>query len=271
MRTLSRIAVDRSQTAEPLPDVFASLREAGIRPRRATVTMFAGTPGSMKTFMVLYMLAKMGLPTLFFSADTDAKTITKRAAAMLTGDTQDRVEVGLRTEGGASYYSEELEKLSMIRWVFESDPTYQDLVLETMAFAEAHGRFPEIIVVDNLMNVVGENEDEWGSMRDTTKAFKRLVRFTDAALFVLHHMAERRSDNTVPAPRSDLQGKVSQLPEVILSLAFDGVSGLAVAPVKNRFGPADATARTHVVNLFVSPATGQFFNSNYNRVQGIPA
>ena len=155
--------------------------------------------------------------------------------------------------------------------MFESDPTYTDLLLETMAFAEAHGRYPEIIVVDNLMNVVGENEDEWGSMRDTTKAFKRLVRFTDAALFVLHHMAERRTDNTVPAPRSDLQGKVSQLPEVILSLAFDGGSELKVAPVKNRFGPADATARTHAVSLYVTPETGQFYNSNYNRVNGMPA
>jgi KaiC/GvpD/RAD55 family RecA-like ATPase len=268
---LSRIAVSRSPTAEPLPDVFTPLREAGIRPRRGTVTMFAGTPGSMKTFMVLYMLARMGLPTLFFSADTDSKTITKRAAAMLTGDTQDSVEASLRTDGGASFYADELERLSMIRWVFESDPTYRDLELETMAFAEAHGRYPEVIVVDNLMNVVGQNEDEWGSMRDTTKAFKRLVRFTDAALFVLHHMAERRTDNTSPAPRSDLQGKVSQLPETILSLAFDGTSELKVAPVKNRFGPADATARTHVVSLWVNPSTGQFYSSNYNRANGVPA
>jgi len=230
--------------------------------------MLAGTPGSMKTYLMLYMLAKMGLPTLFFSADTDAKTITKRAAAMLTGDTQEQVEAGLRTEDSL-YYASELERLSMIRWVFESDPTYRDLELETLAFAEAHGRFPEIIVVDNLMNVVGQNEDEWGSMRDTTKAFKRLVRFTDAALFVLHHMAERRADNTTPAPRSDLQGKVSQLPETILSLAFDGAMGeLKVAPVKHRFGVADATARTHIVTLYVNPSTGQFYNSAYDRANG---
>lgn len=233
--------------------------------------MFAGTPGSMKTFMVLFLLAKMGLPALFFSADTDAKTITKRAAAMLTGDSQEAVESALRTNGGASYYAEHLESLNKIRWVFESDPTYRDLELETLAFAEVHGKYPEIIVVDNLMNVVGESEDEWGSMRETTKAFKRLVRFTDAALFVLHHMAERKTDNTMPSPRSDLQGKVSQLPEVILSLAFDGVSELRVAPVKNRFGPADASARTHVVTLFVRPENGQFYTSAYARAQGIPA
>ncbi len=233
--------------------------------------MFAGTPGSMKTFLVLFMLARMGVPTLFFSADTDARTITKRAAAILTGDSQEAVESALRTDGGASYYAEHLEDLSMIRWVFESDPTYQDLELESLAFAETHGHYPEVIVVDNLMNVVGENEDEWGSMRDTTKAFKRLVRFTDSALFVLHHMAERKSDNSMPSPRSDLQGKVSQLPELILSLAFDGASELRVAAVKNRFGPADASARTHVVTLYVRPESGQFYTSAYARAQGIPA
>lgn len=194
---------------------------------------------------------RMQLPTLFLSADTDVATITKRAAAHTTGDTQEQVERGLRGEE-AEFYAQALERYCRCRWVFESDPTYRDIELETLAFAEAFGDFPSVIVIDNLMNVVGESEDEWGSMRDTTRAMHRLVRVTDAAVFVLHHMAERKADNTLPAPRSDLQGKVSQLPEMIVSLAFDGQDHLKLASVKNRFGPADATAESWT-SLFIRP------------------
>lgn len=224
----------------------------------------------MKTLLAQYWVARMGQPTLFFSADTDAATITKRAGAMVTGDTQDEVGRGLRGDKAADY-AEALARLNHIRWVFESDPTYADLELETAAFAEAHGQFPAVIVIDNLMNVVGENEDEWGSMRDTTRALHRLVRVTDAAVFVLHHMSERKADNTQPAPRSDLQGKVSQLPELILSLAFDPELGvLNVGAVKNRFGPADASGRTFT-SLLVDPARVQVYVSAQARMAGYAA
>ena len=106
-----------------------------------------------------------------------------------------------------------------VRWVWESDPTYDDITLETTAFAEVYGRFPSIVVIDNLMNVVGENESEWSSMRDTTKAIHRLVRITGAHVFVLHHMSENNARPQYPAPMRDVQGKVSQLPELIISLA----------------------------------------------------
>src|SRR5690606_26196678 len=119
---------------------------------------------------------------------------------------------------------------------------YDDLMLETMAFAEVHGDFPAVIVIDNLMNLVGQNEDEWGSMREHTKALHRLVRVTNASVFVLHHMGETTKDPRYPSPRSALQGKVAQLPEMILSLAMDSEFGeLRAAVVKSRFGKQDPT------------------------------
>lgn len=229
--------------------------------------MLAATPASLKSMLTLYWTARMGLPTLFFSADTDAYESSKRAAAMVTGNTQAKVENDF-AQGDQQQYLDALAKLN-IRWVFETDPTYRDLELETAAFTEAFGAFPEVIVIDNLMNVVGENENEWQGMRETTKALKRLVRITDAAVFVLHHMGETEKDNTKPASRNRLQGKVSQLPEVILSIARDG-SELRVCAVKNRFGPGDASGEKYV-SLYASPERCRFYNSSFDMQTGAMA
>lgn len=252
---------------QQLPVVFPGLAEAGIRPRRATVTMIAATPASLKSMLTLYWVARMALPTLIFSADTDAYESMKRAAAMVSGNTMDQVERDI-TQGNQDYYEELLAQLN-IRWVFETDPTYTDLELETAAYAETFGEFPEVIVIDNLMNVVGENENEFASMRDTTKALKRLVRITNASVFVLHHMQETEKGNNKPAARNRLQGKVSQLPEMILSIALDG-DELRVSAVKNRFGPGDASAEKYV-SIYADPSRVRFYNNRIAMSQGVSA
>lgn len=267
MRTLLRVARETAGSPQQLPAVFPGLAEAGIKPRRSTVTMIAATPGSLKSMLTLYWIARMGLPTLFFSADTDAYESMKRAAAMVSGKTMDEVERDIAA-GRQSEYEDALTALN-IRWVFETDPTYTDLELETAAFAEVFGEFPEVIVMDNLMNIVGENENEWSSMRDTTKALKRLVRITNASVFVLHHMSETEKDNGRPAARNRLQGKVSQLPEMILSIALSG-DELRICAVKNRFGPDDASGEKYVV-VYADPGRCRFYNSRMAKSQGIAA
>lgn len=267
MRTLERVVAQAKSGPQQLPTVFPALAEAGIRPRRSTVTMIAAVPGSLKSMLTLYWVARMGVPTLFFSADTDAYETMKRASAMVSGKPQNEVERDI-SSGNREAYSERLRELN-IRWVFESDPSYEDLSLETAAYAEVFGEFPAVIVIDNLMNVVGENDNEWGSMRDTTKALKRLVRITDSAVFVLHHMSEHEKDTGTPPARRRLQGKVSQLPEVILSLALVG-DQLRLAAVKNRFGPGDASGEKYVT-IYTAPDKCQFYNSYQALQQGFPA
>lgn len=230
--------------------------------------MIAATPAAGKTLIVTKLVQKIAEPTLFFSADTDDATMLVRAAAMVTGDTQDDVRRGL-AEGGEDYYGNKLaDAFRDVRFVFETDPTYEDLELETAAFAEVYGHMPRVIVIDNLMNLVGENENEWASMRDSTKAIKRLVRITGATVFVLHHMSENNARPNYPSPRRDIQGKVSQLPELIISLAAaeDG-SAIRACAVKNRFGAGDPTGGRYV-EVPVDLDRVQFFSNDYMRVMG---
>lgn len=254
MQSLSRSARRVKDTGGAfLSPVFLPLERDKIRARKGTATFVAGPPGAMKTGFVLYWVLRLNIPTIYFSADAEDFEVVERAAAAISGDTIEQVRAD------PTRYLEYLESVSNVRFVYEDSPTYKDLELEVDAFAEVFGTYPEIIVVDNLMNVTGENLDEWASMRDSARVIHKLTRVTKAALFVLHHMADDRQDPTTPAPRSKLQGKVGQLPKAILSLALDG-NVLKVAPVKNRWGRGDASGQTFTT-LYVDPACNRLYNS----------
>lgn len=260
MKTLASAARHKQETGGFLPPVFRPLEDAGIRVREGTTTFIAGVPGAFKTGLALYWVARWNLPTLYFSCDSEPFEMVERAAAMMSGDTM------MRVRQNPAAYAQQLESLN-IRLVYEDAPTYEDVVLEVSAYAEVFGQFPRVIVIDNLMNLTGENENEWGAHRDHAKVIHKLTRVTKAAVLVLAHMGEDKVDPSAnPQPRTKLQGKVSQLPKVILSLAFDG-ERLKVAAVKNRFGPADASGH-RFVELFVDPATNQFFNSKADQMAG---
>lgn len=257
MRTLATAARKPKDSGSFLPDIFPSLGAAGIRLRLGTAAYIAGTPGSMKTGLALYWVVKLaqrqGLPCLYFSCDSEDFEMVERTAALLTGDTTAQVRAN------PQHYADVLADLP-IRMSFEDSPSYNDVALEVAAYAEVFGEFPKVIVIDNLMNLAGETEDEWGAHRDHAKVIHKLTRITGALVLVLAHMGEDRVDpGSKPAPRTKLQGKVSHLPKVILSLAFDG-QRLKVAAVKNRFGPADASGNTFY-ELYANAATNQFFDS----------
>lgn len=239
-----------------LPTIFRALEQAKIRARAGTATFVAGPPGAMKTGLVLYWVLRLNKPTLYFSADAEDFEVVERAAAAVSGDSVEKVRQN------PAQYAEALATVGNVRFVYEDSPTYRDVELEVAAFAEVFGVFPEVIVIDNLMNVVGEQENEWSSMRDTARVIHRLTRITRAALFVLHHMADDRIDPTTPASRSKLQGKVGQLPKAILSLALAG-DELRVAAVKNRWGPGDASGQNYVT-LYVDPGRNRLYNSRHD-------
>lgn len=249
---------------EFLPVIFRRMEEAGIRARMGTVTFIAGPPGAMKTGLALFYLLRLGLPTLYVSADAEDFEMDERAAAAISGETMEAVR-----RSPAKYGELLATEAGHMRLVFEDSPTYRDLELELAAYAEMFGAFPKIIAIDNLMNLVGEQENEWGAMRDSSRVLHRLTRITGASVFVLHHMADDRVDPTTPAPRKSLQGRVGQLPKAIWSLALDG-NRLLVAPVKNRWGPGDASGKTYV-ELWVTPENSRFYNSQFDMHNGRPA
>jgi len=257
MRTLVRSVGRASLGGEPLPSPFKAFENNQIIIRRAEVSMFAGAPGAGKSTLALALALKMKVPTLYISADTNAHTMAMRLASMISGKSQGDVEQMLKNDIG--WTKATLSKSNHVVWSFDSSPTLQDIDEEVQAFEELWGCPPVCIIVDNLMDVATDGGEEFASMRAIMKELKYLARATNAAVIVLHHTSEAVEGRPCQ-PRSAIQGKVSQLPALICTLGVVGTS-MAIAPVKNRYGRADAHA-----NLMTWVA----FNPEYMFVEDIP-
>ncbi len=229
--------------ATPLPDVWKALADKQIKFRRGQVCMVAAAPNAGKSMFALIYAVRAGAPTLFFSADTDTTTVMMRAAAHSSGHNQVTVEQNLSTN--SHYYDKHFDRLGHIKWVFDSSPSLDDIELEIKAYVELYGIAPELIIIDNLMNVAAETDNEWAGLRAIMMELHDMARKTEACVLVLHHVSEQSEygSPTRPPARRAIHGKVSQLPALILTLGYDPIDGaLNVAAVKNRFGPHTADA-----------------------------
>ena len=262
--------------AQPLPTVWKDLETKDIKFRRGQVCMVAAAPNAGKSMFALVYAIKSKVPTLFFSADTDVATVMLRATAHVSGHTQQTVENQIAYN--ANTYSSNLEDISHIQWVFDSSPNLDDIEDEIKAYIELYGVAPQLIVIDNLMNVVAESENEWAGLRQIMMDLHDMARKTEACVLVLHHVSEQSEygPGTYPPHRRSIHGKVSQLPSLILTLGFDPLTNnLRVAAVKNRFGKHQADGQDFA-SLFVNFATCQIndadafgravLHSNYTRV-----
>lgn len=264
MLTASRALTAKGHIGEPLPDlpVLADLHgpEWEYRPRGGQVTMIVGQPGAQKSGFALHLAGewgKIGVPTLYFSADMDQHTAVTRLAASLTGDRTLRVAEGIES-GNAAYYADALQDAN-VRFAFDTNPTMGD-VMETLdAWVELYDNYPSLIVLDNLLDVEpGAGDSEHTGYKSVLLDTKELARGTGAHVFVLHHASEAGTSPNAPAPRSAVMGKVSQTPENVLSVAMDQTQKwFFAALVKHRNGPSDATARRYT-SLHVDPSKNTF-------------
>lgn len=258
MLRLTQALGQTTSAGRPLPDLFLCLSRAGVRPRRGQVTMIAGPPNGGKSMLALHYVLKHKLRTLYVSADTDPFTTVLRSGAILTGDRVDDVETGMSGPGSA-YYEDELGGMDNVMFSFDPSPTLDDIDLDVMAFEELWGSPPEVLVIDNLMNVVAEHESEYAGMREISKALHHIARRTEAGIFILHHTSESEGKPNFPASRKAIMGKINQLPEMILTVALDSYSGeYRIACVKNRSGKHDATGENYWT-LYADPSRMALF------------
>jgi len=248
--------------ATPLPDVWDALAVKQIKFRRGQVCMVAAAPNAGKSMFALIYAVKAAVPTLFFSADTDTTTVMMRAAAHTSGHNQVNVEQNLSSD--SHYYDTHFDKLKHIKWVFDSSPSLDDIELEIKAYVELYGLAPELIIIDNLMNVAAETDNEWAGLRAIMMELHDMARKTEACVLVLHHVSEQSEygSPTEPPARRAIHGKVSQLPALILTLGYNPeYNELKIAAVKNRFGPHAADGKTYST-LSVSYANCQISDKN---------
>ena len=260
MLTIAQAATRNKNNAQLLPDLFPALAQNGIRFRRGQVTMIAGQPNSGKSLLALFYAVKSNVPTLYISADTDAYTTAIRAAAVITGSQVNTVEEAFTSGAGYEFYEDELKTLKHLRFDFDPSPTLDDIQLSIQAYGEAFGEYPQLLIIDNLLNIAALHDNEWTGMRDIAKAMHHIARETDAAVFMLHHTTEAEGRPELPPSRKSIQGKISQLPEMILTVAMDHeTSEYRIACVKNRFAKNSAAGTDYTV-LFADASRMTLYN-----------
>lgn len=270
MQRLQRLSPHRLAGSTPLPDVLGlASKFPGAYFRRGQTSLIAAEPNNGKSPLVRWMSvqwALQGLRGLYFSADSDEFTTWKSVAACVSGKETARVVNGGRD------VSASLHRLGgRLAFVFETDPSYQDIMEECAAFWELWGTYPDFIAIDLLSDVQGDNEDEYAVLREHTRAFKRIARVTGAHVLMVNHVNEKpRTGEIVPPPRADITGKISKKPELVLTLAYDKYAQhMKIAPVKGRDieGGVDTSGREYLT-LKSDPERMQFHDPNTGRRLG---
>jgi hypothetical protein len=137
-----------------------------------------------------------------------------------------------------------MKALNNLSWSFEDDLSYDNINEEVQAFVELWGTTPDFIIVDNLTDVEGQADDEFGTLRRATKALTQLARATDAATIALHHTSEDpKYDGRPCPPRSAIFGKATAKPALIYTVSNHG-NKRPIAAVKDRFARADKSGQT---------------------------
>jgi hypothetical protein len=234
----------RAATTEPLPlvDGLRSLSNNGVRVRRGELVMIAGIPNAGKSAFALWWIASLNLPTLYFSADNSAHQTVTRLLSWRTQIPRDDIVADLDdADTGEAVQEAFLKDLadSPLEFCFDGSLTLGDITAELSAYVEMYDEWPEVIVVDNLINV--EGTDDHQGMNGILSELHYCARMTGATVFVLHHMSEagddprKAPDPTMPPPMRKVQGKVNHYPDLILSVAADSLQGLfRIAVPKNR-------------------------------------
>lgn len=239
MRNFVRNVGKRERGGTGIPIPLRTLSDLGVQIRQSELTMVAGQPGVGKSSLALALAVMAKVPTLYVCADTSELTMRVRTASMLSGISQKEVETKMYSDlpWARSLFTDTRH----LAWSFDATPSLTSIREEIDAYEEVHGITPDLIVIDNLIDVSAEAGDEWAGLRYTMKELKSLARETESAVLVLHHVSEAITSMGMAPPRSAIQGKVNQLPAVILTVdVVPQTQQMAVGVVKNRFGQADA-------------------------------
>lgn len=244
MQSLDRVVRRGTAQAHRITLPFEGLQRIGFGFAYSQLAMIAAGPGVGKSALAMSFAIDSGLRTLYASPDTDSWTMTVRVLAHVTGHPQSYITACL--EGG--YEKDELAialfDASHVQFSFDAYST-ADIRDDVEAYSVVHGAYPELVVVDNLLNIARGGDDDLSSQTKAMDELHALAQTTSACVLVLHHATGAYDDGDRPIPLSGLANKLSKLPAQVLTL-YRRDDDTFVCPVKNRQGQADPSGKTQV-------------------------
>lgn len=234
----------RGSAGDPLPPVWDALDQKGTHLRRGQLALVCAGPGTGKSAFILAYALKAKVPTLYFSADSDAFTQLSRSVSILSGWSMERSTRAVRNED-IGEVEPDLDKIPIL-FNYKASPSLDVIEDSLKAYDARYEDFPALIVVDNITNVrtdSGDGDDPFSGLEALMDYFHEMARETGACVVGLHHVTGTYNDADKAIPLSGVKGQISRVPEMVLTLhriseGF-GADSLNVSTVKNRGGKAD--------------------------------
>lgn len=253
MYSLSQSLNVKGHAGDPLPVVWESLK--GSRFLRGQLCLICAGPGTGKSAFVLAYALKARVPTLYFSADSDAFTQLSRSLSILKGWDNDKATRLVRSndlrEAEAEFHD------VPIRFKYEASPTLTQIEMSMQAYDEVYGDYPALVVVDNITNVISsaDEPDPFSGLEALMDYLHTMARNTASCVVGLHHVQGQYNDGNIPIPLSGVKGQIARVPELVLTLhrvaSEFGPDTLNVSTVKNRAGRMDPSGLDFVGLEFV--------------------
>lgn len=235
--------------APTLPMPYPQLAAAQVRMRRGQTSLWIAASGVGKSTVLNNLAQRMGVPTMYWSADTDHNDVLLRTVALWSGTTTDEVEQQLHEPAWRAYHDKHMQSAAHIDWIFDAAITPPLVGERIKAFAELHGEYPHLAVIDNLSNTVQDQDDKWSEQEAVMVAMQRLARETQAHIAVLAHVKGEYEGGMKPIPKSGSLNNMFRTVElgVTLHQASDDGTRLGLNAVKNRSGKPDPAAKNAIV------------------------
>jgi len=245
----------KGSAGDPLPPVWDALEQKGTRFLRGQLCLVCAGPGTGKSAFVLTYALHARVPTLYFSADSDAFTQLSRSLSILTGWSMEKSARAVR-EGNLGEAEAVFDDVP-IRFNYNASPSLDQIENSMMSYEEVYGDFPALVVVDNVTNVRagGDADDPFSGLESLMDYLHDMARSTSACVVGLHHVTGGYNDADKAIPLSGVKGQISRVPEMILTLhrvseQFGGDT-LRVSTVKNRYGKSDPSGLDYAELEFI--------------------
>lgn len=254
MFTLQQSLYIKGSAGDPLPKVWSTLDADFLRGQLALV---CAAPGIGKSAFTLSYAIQARVPTLYFSADSDAFTQLSRSVSILTGWDMEESKRQIRAEKLAAAAEAALDALPVM-FKYDASPTLTQIEQPLEAFGQKYGEYPALVVIDNLTNVrvgTGTNEDDpFAGLEGLMDYLHTMARDTGSCVVVLHHVQGAYNNGNIPIPLGGIKGQIGRVPEMVLTLHRVrneyGPDAMNVSIVKDRNGKPDPSGYTYTTLEF---------------------
>jgi len=217
--------------------VYRPLHDKQVQFRRGHLHVIASAPGVGKSVLAINLAIQAGVPALYLAMDGDETSMSIRVMQAYNGFTREEALSEIDIDSVIARKTFDAID-GCVRWDFPGAPDMEEIVHRVWAFAEIWGELPHLIVVDNMMDVAGE--ESFAAYSEAEQALCALARAANAAVVVLAHVNGFYENGKETIPLSGVNFKATKKSSLVLSMcggAFSDV--LHVSVLKNRDGPKD--------------------------------